>query len=144
MSGGAIILAWRVYKPGSACPLCKPGLKLHVACGGQIVAALCCVGLAIATGLLCCLNRACTRRRAAAKVYYSQDVRRTSRQRQQQYMANGGSAVTNGSGGYLSHYAGGREHAVVYDERSGQFVVNGRPYGSYQFDAQRGYYPTRG
>ncbi|BDA51220.1 probable glutamyl endopeptidase [Coccomyxa sp. Obi] len=112
-----------------------------------IVVALCCVGLAIAAGLLCCLNRACTRRRAATKVYYGQDVRRTSRQRQQrqqQYMTNGGGAVTNGGGSYPSHYAGGREHAVVYDERSGQFVVNGRPYGAYQFDAQRGYYPTHG
>lgn len=109
----------------------------------QIVVAICCVGVAILAGLLCCLNRACARRRAVNKVYYGQ---RTPPRRQSQYMTNGGgAAVTNGGGGYPSHYSAGRsEHAVVYDEHSGQFVVNGRPYGAYQFDAQHGYYPTRG
>ncbi len=109
----------------------------------QIVVALCCVGVAILAGLLCCLNRACARRRAVNKMYYG--PRTPPRGRQQQFVTNGGGAVTNGGGGYPSHYSAGRsEHAVVYDEHSGQFVVNGRPYGAYQFDAQRGYFPTRG
>lgn len=60
-----------------------------------------------------------------------------SRRQQQQYMANGTGAYPNGSyvaGGYPSHYVGSQRAAqgVAYDERTGQFVVNGRPYGAYR------------
>ncbi len=71
---------------------------------------------------------------------YGADVppRRVSRQQQQQqqYMAHGTGAYPNGShasNGYPSAYMGSQRAAqgVAYDERTGQFVVNGRPYGAY-------------
>ena len=69
---------------------------------------------------------------------YGSDVPpgRSSRQ-QQQYMAHGTGAYPNGSHaghGYPSAYMGSQRAAqgVAYDERTGQFVVNGRPYGAYR------------
>ncbi len=64
---------------------------------------------------------------------YGSDVpARRQRQQQSQYAGNGSGAYPNG--GYPSHYAGSQRAAqgVAYDERTGQFVVNGRPYGAYR------------
>ena len=101
------------------------------------------MALAIILGLLCCISRACGRS-AAPKVVYGRDVNsRAAAQRQ--FMANGATnGAASGSGSYPSHSVRHSQHGVVYDERRGQFVVNGRPYGAYQFDADRGYFPTRG
>ena len=67
---------------------------------------------------------------------YGSDVP-SRRQQQRQYMTNGTGAYPNGapgSGGYPSHYAGSQRAAqgVAYDERTGQFIVNGQPYGAYR------------
>ncbi len=64
---------------------------------------------------------------------YGSDVpARRQHQQQMQYAGNGSGAYPNG--GYPSHYAGSQRAAqgVAYDERTGQFVVNGRPYGAYR------------
>ena len=116
--------------------------------------ALCCAGLVLLSGVLFCLTRACGR--PSTKVAYGQDVGG----RQQQPPRRGGSSgaalprqaatpsapewgavpLAGGGGGYDSRRA---EQGVAYDERTGQFIVQGQPYGAYNFDAQRGYYDPR-
>jgi hypothetical protein len=104
----------------------------------QIVVVLCCAAVAIVLGLLCCISRSCGHS-SGPKVGYGRDVDPRVAQRSAAVAAANGTAANGGV--HPRQYA---RHGVVYDEGRGQFVVNGQPYGAYQFDADRGYYPTRG
>jgi hypothetical protein len=118
-----------------------------------VVVALCCAGLVLLSGLLFCLTRACGR--PSTKVAYGQDVGASRQPPQRGASAlprqatpsapEWGAVPMAGGGGYGGGYSGNRraEQGVAYDERSGQFIVQGRPYGAYNFDAQRGYYDPR-
>lgn len=118
----------------------------------KVVVALCCAGLVLLSGLLFCLTRACGR--PSTKVAYGQDVG-GGRQPPPSRRGSSGAALPRqptpsapqwgsvpmaGGSGYSSSRA---EQGVAYDERTGQFIVQGRPYGAYNFDAQRGYYDPR-
>ena len=119
----------------------------------QVVVALCCVALALVSGVLFCVSRVCMR--PSTKVTYGADVaaqrqrqeqQRAARQSERQFVVASQPPVPSAPSLAMAQgggYGGRAERGVAYDERTGQFIVQGQPYGAYQFDPARGYYPSR-
>ena len=109
------------------CCLIRP---LHP--GAQVVVALCCVALALATGILFCMARACSR--PSTKVALGPDGLtpqqrhhlQQQQQRDQRQFVSSSQPPPRPSAPTMPANGGSRRAAqgVAYDEETGQFVVS--------------------